>query len=228
MEKGHTVLVPRHMCDLAVRIYCARNALLHRHCHPRQQHRQLQQHNVNFLATNDNLPLATPTKQQPNITTNPPNSHCHFQQYHYHRDITSAEQPSQPHRQQPKQASYPLTFSPLRATEQDFVSKLILADLKDKNKPAKFEFDLRGTAEEPLAEGHRVVRCSARERVEQDFTLKNATGKGKRNNRSTSVIYIVQQKGSTENAMVQEEYSYYPYQRMIVHEDVNVFWGVHD
>ncbi len=76
------------------------------------------------------------------------------------------------------QASYPLTFSPVRATEQEFVSKLLLADLKDKNKPAKFEFDLRGTAEEPLAEGHRVVRCSARERVEQVFRLKNVTGKG--------------------------------------------------
>ncbi|CAM9982386.1 unnamed protein product, partial [Ectocarpus sp. 13 AM-2016] len=62
------------------------------------------------------------------------------------------------------QASYPLTFSPVRATEQDFVSKLVLADLKDKGKPVKFDFDLRGTAEEPLAEGHRVVRCSARER----------------------------------------------------------------
>lgn len=76
------------------------------------------------------------------------------------------------------QASYPLTFSPVRATEQEFVSKLLLADLKDKSKPAKFEFDLRGTAEEPLAEGHRVVRCSARERVEQVFRLKNVTGKG--------------------------------------------------
>lgn len=76
------------------------------------------------------------------------------------------------------QASYPLTFSPVRATEEEFVSKLTLADLKDKNKPAKFEFDLRGTAEEPLAEGHRVVRCSARERTEQLFLLKNATGKG--------------------------------------------------
>lgn len=76
------------------------------------------------------------------------------------------------------QASYPLTFSPVRATEQDFVSKLVLADLKDKGKPVKFDFDLRGTAEEPLAEGHRVVRCSARERVEQVFQLKNVTGKG--------------------------------------------------
>lgn len=76
------------------------------------------------------------------------------------------------------QAAYPLTFSPVRATEQDFVSKLLLADLKDKNKPVKFEFDLRGTAEEPLAEGHRVVRCSARERVEQVFHLKNVTGQG--------------------------------------------------
>ncbi|CAN0472668.1 unnamed protein product, partial [Ectocarpus sp. 12 AP-2014] len=75
------------------------------------------------------------------------------------------------------QASYPLTFSPMRATEQDFVSKLVLADLKDKGKPVKFDFDLRGTAEEPLAEGHRVVRCSARERVEQVFELKNVTGK---------------------------------------------------
>ncbi|CAM9742155.1 unnamed protein product, partial [Ectocarpus fasciculatus] len=74
-------------------------------------------------------------------------------------------------------ASYPLTFSPVRATEQDFVSKLVLADLKDKVKPVKFDFDLRGTAEEPLAEGHRVVRCSARERVEQVFQLKNVTGK---------------------------------------------------
>lgn len=66
----------------------------------------------------------------------------------------------------------------MRATEQDFVAKLVLADLKDKGKPVKFDFDLRGTAEEPLAEGHRVVRCSARERVEQVFQLKNVTGKG--------------------------------------------------
>lgn len=66
------------------------------------------------------------------------------------------------------------------------MSKLLLADLKDKNKPAKFEFDLRGTAEEPLAEGHRVVRCSARERVEQVFQLKNVTGKGKQ---QEAIIY---------------------------------------
>lgn len=58
------------------------------------------------------------------------------------------------------------------------MSKLLLADLRDKNKPVKFEFDLRGTAEEPLAEEHRVVRCSARERVEQVFLLRNASGKG--------------------------------------------------
>lgn len=58
------------------------------------------------------------------------------------------------------------------------MSKLVLADMKDKSKPAKFEFDLRGAAEEPLAEGHRIVRCSARERVEQVFSLKNPTAKG--------------------------------------------------
>lgn len=76
------------------------------------------------------------------------------------------------------QASYPLTFSPARATGEDIVSKLILADMKDKTKPVKFEFDLRGAAEEPLAEGHRIVRCCARERVEQVFSLKNTTAKG--------------------------------------------------
>lgn len=79
-----------------------------------------------------------------------------------------------------KQASYPLTFNPLRSSKEEFSTKLVLADLRDKNKPTKFEFDLRGTAEEPLAEGHRVVRCSARERVEQSFTLRNSSTKGER------------------------------------------------
>lgn len=96
-----------------------------------------------------------------------------------------------------KQAAYPLTFSPVRATEQDFVSKLLLADLKDKNKPVKFEFDLRGTAEEPLAEGHRVVRCSARERVEQVFQLKNVTGKGEMSKLVAVVLLI---SSSLENS----------------------------
>lgn len=58
------------------------------------------------------------------------------------------------------------------------MSKLVLSDIKDKAKPARFEFDLRGTAEEPLAEGHRVVRCAARERVEQVFVLQNPSAKG--------------------------------------------------
>lgn len=77
-----------------------------------------------------------------------------------------------------KQAAYPLTFSPLRRSEEELLSKLVLSDLRDKNKPIKFEFDLRGTAEESLAEGHRIVRCSARERVEQSFTLRNSCAKG--------------------------------------------------
>ena len=77
-----------------------------------------------------------------------------------------------------QQASYPLTFSPLLATDGELTSKLILTDVKDNNKPIKFEFDLKGTAEDPLAEGHRVVRCSARERVEQFFKLKNIFEKG--------------------------------------------------
>lgn len=78
-----------------------------------------------------------------------------------------------------RQASYPLTFSPLWVCEDEFTSKLVLADTKDSTRPVTFEFNLRGTAEEPLAEKHRVVRCSARERVEESFTLKNTTTKGK-------------------------------------------------
>lgn len=118
-----------------------------------------------------------------------PLHHRHHHQQHNlkKQNVVNKHQPLNMHRQT-KQAAYPLTFSPVRATEQDFVSKLLLADLKDKNKPVKFEFDLRGTAEEPLAEGHRVVRCSARERVEQVFQLKNVTGKGARGKLIESVL----------------------------------------
>lgn len=78
-----------------------------------------------------------------------------------------------------RQASYPLTFSPLRVCEDEITSKLVLTDTKDSIGTVTFEFNLRGTAEEPLAEKHRVVRCSARERMEESFTLKNTTTKGK-------------------------------------------------
>eukprot|EP00903_Cladosiphon_okamuranus_P009303 g8875.t1 len=106
-----------------------------------------------------------------------------------------------------QEAAYPLTFSPVRATEQDFVSKLLLADLKDKNKPVKFEFDLRGTAEEPLAEGHRVVRCSARERVEQVFQLKNVTGKDLEYTVDSDLPGVSGSPGLTVAAKQQAEYT---------------------
>ncbi|CAM9334154.1 unnamed protein product [Discosporangium mesarthrocarpum] len=64
-------------------------------------------------------------------------------------------------------AMYPLTFAPVRFSPEEVLSKLVLTDTKDRERPVRFEFELRGTAEEPLAESHRVLKCSARERVHE-------------------------------------------------------------
>jgi hypothetical protein len=57
------------------------------------------------------------------------------------------------------------------------VLKLCLNDTRSLEQPINLEFVLRGTAEEPLAEEHRVVECSARQNTTQKFLVKNPSAK---------------------------------------------------
>ena len=62
------------------------------------------------------------------------------------------------------------------AVTQD-VLKLCLNDSRSLEQPINLEFLLRGTAEEPLAEEHRIVECSARQNSAQKFLVKNTSAK---------------------------------------------------
>jgi hypothetical protein len=57
------------------------------------------------------------------------------------------------------------------------VLKLCLNDTRSLEQPINLEFVLRGTAEEPLAEEHRIVDCSARQNCTQKFLVKNPSAK---------------------------------------------------
>ncbi|CAM9891968.1 unnamed protein product, partial [Phaeothamnion confervicola] len=70
-------------------------------------------------------------------------------------------------------AKYPLAFAPPRRGDEA-TSRLVLSDLRLPERPVRFQFELRGTAEEPLAEAHRVVRCVARQKVTELFHVTNA------------------------------------------------------
>ncbi|CAM9548186.1 unnamed protein product [Chrysoparadoxa australica] len=70
-------------------------------------------------------------------------------------------------------ASYALTFAPSKVMAEPFTSKLLLSDERSKEAPVRLEFELQGTAEEPLAEGHRVVHCVARDKVVEKFAVSN-------------------------------------------------------
>ena len=69
-------------------------------------------------------------------------------------------------------ASFPLTFAPPWTGVEN--AKLTLRNARS---PDAFEYTLVGEGEPPLAEGHEVLRCNARETTTHGFKLENASAK---------------------------------------------------
>ena len=69
-------------------------------------------------------------------------------------------------------ASFPLTFAPTWTGVEN--AKLTLRNARS---PDAFEYTLVGEGEPPLAEGHEVLRCNARETTTHGFLLENASSK---------------------------------------------------
>jgi len=67
-----------------------------------------------------------------------------------------------------KSANYTLSFQPEWVCEE--TGSLLLSNAQSGE---KFEYELTGHGEEPLAEDHIVVACQARDKVEQTFTVHN-------------------------------------------------------
>lgn len=68
--------------------------------------------------------------------------------------------------------SYPLTFAPNWTGMEN--AKLVLRNARS---PEAFEYTLQGEGEPPLAEGHEVLRCNARETTTHAFKLENTSSK---------------------------------------------------
>lgn len=67
-----------------------------------------------------------------------------------------------------KTANYTLSFQPEWVCEE--IGSLVLSNSQTGE---RFEYELTGIGEEPLAENHIVVSCQARDKVEQTFTVTN-------------------------------------------------------
>lgn len=64
--------------------------------------------------------------------------------------------------------NFPITFSPKWICESEARLELTNPLTND-----KFEYDLKGVGEEPVAEDHIVINCKARETTQHDIELKN-------------------------------------------------------
>ena len=71
-----------------------------------------------------------------------------------------------------EKATYPITFTPTWGCDEK--CKLTLRNSKSGD---SFEYELHGTADEPLAEGHEVIKCNARDTVTHVFKVINPTNK---------------------------------------------------
>ena len=67
--------------------------------------------------------------------------------------------------------SYELRFSPKWVTEQ--VAHLALNNIETHE---TYEYELTGVADEPLAEDHVAVKCTAREKTVHEFAVQNFSG----------------------------------------------------
>tara|TARA_B100000795_G_scaffold200687_1_gene154463 strand:- start:44 stop:1558 length:1515 start_codon:yes stop_codon:yes gene_type:complete len=74
------------------------------------------------------------------------------------------------------EGSYKLKYRPDWVTEQDKPHSAQLT-LSNATTGEDYIFDLKGTAEEPLAEDHVIIPCQARQRMVHKFRVKNNTSK---------------------------------------------------
>lgn len=64
--------------------------------------------------------------------------------------------------------NFPITFAPKWICESEARLELVNPLTND-----KFEYELKGVGEEPVAEDHIVINCKARETTQYDIEIKN-------------------------------------------------------